>query len=295
MTDTKVTDDALEKAQDDVWGKVDDEEDIYVDDLVSDDGDDTDDIDDSIDNKDGDDDGDKPDDNVGDDDDSKDEPDAKVVDDTPEVKEPDEPVDNKDRSKLGRKVAKLESALKDVLKQNEMLINMIKGEAKKEDDDIFAGIDDDEGVTAGQVRALMEKRTNAESAAKQKYTNDYVASLAEIEADETPKVYAKVIETMKEKFNVYRTGDGRVDAIQNYVKAKNFLITKDFDEDEIEEGAARVNPLSKNNGKEKSGLGRPGASKSKTGVSRGIKLDKFAAEFVRKTGMSKESVKRALT
>ena len=163
-----------------------------------------------------------------------------------------------------------------------------------DDDDMFGDFDEDEQLTAGQIRKLMKKREETKAGKQQKYTNDYTSALAEIRASEDAGVYEAVTKVMADRFNVYRTGDGKKDCTTNYLLAKNAIIKGAFDIDDIEEGVGRVNPLSKNKDKKKVKTGK-GSPQVRTEKKRKVpKLDKWASEFVRSTGMSADSVAKAL-
>jgi len=111
------------------------------------------------------------------------------------------------------------------------------------------------------------------------------------ETSEHADLHAAVMDEMAEqdKYRRKLSSNGKSDGKINYLEAKIAVVSK------MAKATKRKNPLEKNEGVSPENLGGGTSSKipSKSGPS--VKLDSFAAEFVKDRKMSEESVKKALS
>jgi len=196
---------------------------------------------------------------------------------------PEEPVDNKERSNLGRRVKSMEETMQKFIEQTGMLIqSTVKKEEPPEPE-----IDPNFIPTSvAELDQWYESKKQQEQRQVNAYQNSYRAQLDVLASDSTPEEHQAVVTEMMKNFNIKRSNDGGNDAAINYLNAKIAHLKK----------TAVKNPLTKNEGKIVQNLGTPAGSPSvKTKAPQAVKLDKYAAEFVARTQMSDDDVNQALS
>lgn len=216
----------------------------------------------------------------------------------PEADLPEEPEDNRVRSQLGRRVKAMEDdfyELKGTLEEflREQRKQRKEPEGEPDFDDFDAGGGEDEVVRMKDLPKLLQKfnqdQASEQRKAQEKYERGYLQSLpnwAE-ENNLNDKQHRKVCEVMQEHYNIRYSNDPVADSRINYLKALSQILS----------GVAkqRQNPLSKNQEEEQPPPGGPSGSDSDFRAGEQVQLDDYAAEFVKKSGMGEDSVKKALT
>ena len=160
-----------------------------------------------------------------------------------------EPADNIARSKLGRKVAALESTIQSFIEE-------MRSTMKKPDvvdttrDDEPEDYDLDAPVTKREFNELLEKREIAKKANDSKYISEYNAQFDAFKRDsEDADLHDQIMAEMVKNYNVKRSQNGSTDARLNYMEAEIAVLR-----------TARKtpkNPLEKNKDKQPANLGTP--------------------------------------
>ena len=223
-------------------------------------------------------------------------PEEEPVEETTED-EPDEPVDNADRSKLGRRVSAIESSIQTLVDE---LRTIMKPAGKEEppEEDLLSDEDDDEYVTKKTLTGFYQKLRMQETreadrvkSETDKYNNDYNSVFQELGKTVDAELHTEVLQEMKAHHNFKRSNSGVLDAELNYLKAKDAVLQK--------KSAGPKNPLDKNKGKDAQNLGSPSDTIVTGKADTPLKLDKYAEAFYSWTKstplpMSEDSVKKAL-
>lgn len=206
-----------------------------------------------------------------------------------ESEEPDEPDDNKERSRLGRRVSGIEQSIERLAGLIEKVVTA-KAEPEPEDPD------DDEPVfmTKKQLREFVRnqakdevRQTKAEEQATQsKYENAYVSHVRKVGANLPPKQLDAIFKEMFDNHNSVIHKIPEVDADINFHRAVASLAAK-------AKPAAKVVPLKKDDPKN---LGGPADTNKETKTAKSVpKLDEHAAAFAKYHKLSDEQITNALS
>lgn len=192
--------------------------------------------------------------------------------------------EHEERSRLGRKVSKMEQT-------QTAFMDEMRGLMVQRQPEVRVDTLDDEpiGLTKGESKAdflrWREEERTKESETKVRYETDYRNSFSELGTEYTDAEHKKITDEMMANFNVVRSMDGAADGRENYLRAENSLLRKGV--------KSRENPLAKKT--PEAALGGAADSATDTSTTPIIKLDKYAQDFVDKTKMSDESIRKALT
>lgn len=194
-----------------------------------------------------------------------------------------EPQDNRERSNLGRKVKLLEEKLSVLDEIKAMIAKRPAARQEPEDDDSPIP------MTAKELREFVRREaTDLETsrAERQKeYERGYLKHEASLGMELSEEEYAEVINERLQNFNVRHTDNPKTDAELNFHKAYASVLKKKMSK-------GKENPLK---GKKPDGpLGGPSGSENTTRAAATPKLDKEAAEFAQKMGLSAEKIAKAL-
>ena len=190
---------------------------------------------------------------------------------------------HKESSKLGRKVKGISEELEELKSMmRQMMEKRERDRDEQGEDSIVATREDVINVIREQERVKEEKRQQYNKAAE-KAIIDLGMTLDD---DEFVEVYKIAQKNWKAK-----TGNAAIDAELNYNAALSSYLSGKIKKPGPSKPA---NPLEKNTGKESKNLG--GSSESKVKVKEKVmpELDDYAKDFVARTGMSEESVIKAL-
>jgi hypothetical protein len=207
---------------------------------------------------------------------------------------PEEPEDNAERSRLGRRVSELETALlqskqESETKLNETLekLNSFLGKKDEPEEEEFFELPETKEDLAKLVREQLAKVQNEEVTQKTQAVKDYesgyidtVGTLLEGEPDSE-----EILKLIEDEFNVKHS---KVDNLQSGMKdaAKNILAAKS----KLLSGSTKTIPLKGEKGKN---LGGGGGDKVAKATKKMPKLDAAAAQYVKETGMTEEEVIKA--
>lgn len=231
-----------------------------------------------------------------------------------EIQEPEEPVDNAERSRLGRR-------LKQIEEQNKQLINEIQslrgGQPKQEPQEnvtfdrnyvnqrlqsiLEAAVERGEipaTVVTPQDSYLVDRFVKTAEAqivneANQKFASGYIQTLQSphLKGDTPDDIHAEVIaELYKEEspFNLKRLYNPVADAHLNYMEAKNAILQKRLTENK---------PKTVFKGKPENAppIGTSVSTRTETVSNDLPELDAASQDLIKRMGMSPESVKAALS
>lgn len=189
--------------------------------------------------------------------------------------EKDEPDDNAERSRLGRKVKEQEQLLQTILLELQSLKKPAAEPVEEEEDDEAL-------AEEARLEKLLERIQQKKEAKKTSYESKYLATLHTITKDVDEAEHKAIVEIMLSKYNKVITENPEVDAELNYRKAEA---------DYLRSGVGkRKAPL---RGDKPPKVEIP-ESKKKGAEALDVELDDFAKEFVAKTKMSTDSIKKAL-
>lgn len=216
----------------------------------------------------------------------------------------DQAEEQRERSRLGRKLAAMERTLaereeahaREMTDLKNLLLATVsskEGNGGQTEEDV----PDDTYLTAADVRKLLKKElreqapvvmnqmTEAQKQAQVQYERSYMKHLDNLAAEEDETVHEAIVKEMLENFNVKHSSDPAADAERNYYRAAASMAKK---------AGGLKRQVNVKGGKDSLPSGVGGDSKSRTKEAEIPELDEAALDFVQKTGMSPESVKRAL-
>lgn len=208
---------------------------------------------------------------------------------------PEEPVDNAERSRLGRRVSELETALLAAKQEsqastaqlNETLKQLtgVLGKKEEPEEEEFFELPETKEELAKLVREQLAKVQNEAIVQKTQAVKDYesgyidtVGTLLEGEPDS-----AEILKLIEGEFNIKHS---KVDNLQSGMKdaAKNILAAKN------KLYSAKKAPLKGD--KPRGPLGGGGGDKMPVAAKKMPKLDAAAAQYVKETNMSDDEVIR---
>lgn len=228
----------------------------------------------------------------------------------PESKPEPEDKDASERSRLGRKVKAITEtmegygqtlkSIQDILARIESKKTVAEGQgeevATSEIGSIVERINagtateqDIEELTVNIPNRHHLKQAQAKEVEIQKYNQGYVKYLKNKEVEIDPDWHSAVVKEMESGFNVFRTGQGEVDAEINYLSAEASLLKKQVKK------TVKSNPLDKNKGKDIPPLGAPVIETVVTKPYAAIEIEPDAREFGRRMGMTEEEMKISLS
>lgn len=142
------------------------------------------------------------------------------------------------------------------------------------------------GGLVGAVEKLLQKRDQGFEAKTSEYEQGYLKTVEKLGADYSDSVHKHIVDRMFKQFNIRHSNDPMLDARLNFRDAENVILR------EVRE--RKANPLAKNKGKRNKNLGGPTDSDQDISAAAPVKLDQYAAEFIKSTGMKEEDAQKAL-
>jgi hypothetical protein len=210
--------------------------------------------------------------------------------------------EHRERTRLGRKVSKLEEMLAGLAEQNTRLIEALSKSTPQADaeqpqeDQPFEGF-----ATQAELDAYLDRREakKAETARKKevKYQTDYLDAInswtdkAKEDGDpDVAEVYKMLVdESENTQFNVRHSSDPKADFALNLARAQaSYYKTK------VGKPAEKKNPLKNEPAKAPLGVGGAGKTEPEK-TKHTVKLDPAALEFIKATGMDEEKAKAHLS
>lgn len=202
-----------------------------------------------------------------------------------------EPIDQGERSKMGRRVKRMEDMLTQVISKLDSFNYPVDRETRKNVGNVEENPDDLPEVisTPQDVERVLSIRERKRLEDQQKYERGYVSTLGKL-GSANSEIHEEVLDLMEKEWKIFgrrRSDNPELDAELNYSKAEGAILKRKM-----------ASPRPKPNVKgEKSTVSTnlSVSSSEESSSSTGLPpLDEFAADFVKKTGMKEESVREAL-
>jgi hypothetical protein len=150
-------------------------------------------------------------------------------------KDTDEPLDNKERSRLGRRLSKFEEEfgnVKGTLSRLEQMLMMREQEVRQSvNQDLEEEEDLDRILTVRELRELRRKEEDRNQRIVSQYQNDYIKSVKSLYSED-PENHALIEKELLTNVQDYPTWsnrkDAKTDAVANYWKARSKVIETKF-------------------------------------------------------------------
>jgi hypothetical protein len=221
---------------------------------------------------------------------------------------PEEPADNAERSRLGRRLKQMEETQKQLLDEIKSLIGGQPQQPQQQQvpenvtyDDRFVQTQIDAAVERGEIPATIVTPQDQlvvnrfigglQQQIGNQYARQYLGTLTspKLKGDTPDDIHAEVVtelQRVESPFNLRRYNNPALDAQMNYLEAKNAILLKKFTE----------KPESVFKGKPKDAPATGTSVSTRTAaVNNDLpELDAASQDFIKRTGMSPESVRNAL-
>jgi len=214
----------------------------------------------------------------------------KEPEETPEAKaarEAQEKLDeHRERSDLGRKVKELNEKVDSELMSISGKIDQLLETRKAPETDEF---EDERILNKKELDEYFNKKLQAEQSARQKadadYNTGYFKTIGQFKNTEEEADYDAICKELEDNHNIRRSNNAQADARMNWLEASNAYYKR--------KSGTKDNPLKGKGNDLPLGAGSEGALviEKETPLP---KLDSFAEEYIKATGMSEESVKKAM-
>jgi len=200
---------------------------------------------------------------------------------------------NDTKSEWGRKTKVLESQVETLTKSVTDLVTAIKsGNINQQNQNDVDDFDEDEPIPltmsglADAVDRLLNKRNQNYEQQTTAYENGYLGTVEKLGSEYPDHIHKHIVERMWKQFNIRHSDNPALDAQLNFRNAEAAILR--------EVRQRKTNPLEKNKGVRNQNLGGPTSSSQDTNAVAPVKLDSYAAEFIRATGMKEEDAQKAL-
>jgi hypothetical protein len=205
--------------------------------------------------------------------------------------------DQRDRSRLGRRLKRLEGTIETLVssleseRQQRQIAEYMRSQQPKQTRDFDQdepSRNDDIVTTETDVERVVDKRERRKVEEAERYQNGFVAQLNAFKGN-NPKLHQKIVEELITNFNRKITGNPQVDARLNYAEAKAALATKllasqsQKAKPNVAGGTQSATGVSASSTAQKSGKGDIWS-----------RLDKEAADYAKSLKMTEEEVEEAL-
>jgi hypothetical protein len=207
---------------------------------------------------------------------------------------PAEPTDNSERTKLGRKVAHMAEQLegigdiKNALTEMQNTISQFRGGGNPAGAEDFRysqppaapEVNDDEILTAGEVRKLFQEENNRAKQNEDNYRNSYANELSKLARERgISKEEYKEIETelLSNYYGTFNSGNAIQDAQGQFFAAENAVLRK-----RISAGTERKPNL--NGGQPSAALGMPAAETRAPAQAAASRIDAETAQLLKEMG-----------
>lgn len=193
--------------------------------------------------------------------------------------------DHKERSRLGRKMAKVEEELLEQRRQTNELMELLRTQMTRKEQEEIPNLP--EYITTPQeLEQYLEHRESKKVKQQQDYHQGYAKTVFGFKPND-PDIHADILKEMDANFRNIPTGNPAVDAEINYSKAKAAYYSKAVAARKVEKEI----PLK--GGKEEVATGLSGTSRVTTKATVLPKLDSVAQEYVdylRSKGKKEEEI-----
>jgi len=198
------------------------------------------------------------------------------------------------KADAGRKQKGLEKTVETLTKSVSDLLTVIKsggiGQQQQAEEDPFDP-DDPIPLTMGglleSVKTFMSKEKKTDAKQSNAYQDSYLNTVSNLGGDYPENVHQHIVDRMFKEFNIRHSDNPALDAQLNFRNAEAAILR--------EVRTRKANPLDKNKGKQNQNLG--GSNNTQQGINADapVKLDSYAQEFIKATGMKEEDAQKALT
>ena len=212
------------------------------------------------------------------------------------TKDPKETIDwekelNDTKSDFGRKQKAMETQISTLTNSVSDLVNAIKsGRVNEQQADDDFDTDDPIPLTMGglaeAIDSLMNKKKSNVDREVTQYEGGYLKTIEKLGSDYNDKVHKHIVDRMFKEFNIRHSDNPALDAKLNFRDAETAILR------EVRE--RKANPLSKNKGVANKNLGGATNTDQDIRTSAPVKFDKYAADFIKATGMKEEDAQKAL-
>ncbi len=220
------------------------------------------------------------------------------ADDKTDKKDDDDKIDwenelNKARSDWGRKQKATDTKIESLTDSVAQLVEVVKtgatGQNQQAGNDIFES-EEPIPLTMGDLAKTMQKMMNNQNqqitGEQQTYQDDYLKTVERLGSTYTDKVHQHIVERMHKDFNNKHSDNPALDAELNFSKAEATILR--------EVRSRKENPLDKNKKKDTKNLGGSNNVAQDSSSISPVKLDEYAADFIKSTGMKEEDAQKAL-
>lgn len=224
---------------------------------------------------------------------------------------PEEPADNAERSRLGRRLKQMEETQKQLLDELHSLKGGQSQEVQAPVQQVPDNVTYNDQFIQGQIEAAVERgelpativtpqdqlqvtrfMDGLQKQIGNQYANQYIGTLNSpaLKGQTPDDIHAEVVAELykvESPFNVRRYNNPQLDAQMNYLEAKNAILMRKFSEKKPEN-------VFKGKPKDAPATGTSVSTRTET-ISNDIpELDAASQDFIKRTGMSVDSVKNAL-
>jgi hypothetical protein len=191
--------------------------------------------------------------------------------------------DNSERSRLGRRVKRLEDNIDNALSEmRSMLAQRVTPPPPVE------APQDDVPVTRRETWDVIREYESKKAEESQRYAKDYVRHLTSLGLDYSEEEFNEIAKEHIEKFNIRHSNDPKSDAERNFRAAENAILRKKLQASRT----TKPNPLPGN--KPTAPLGGPPGAPPPAPAQAKTKLDDDASHFAKALGLSEDWIEDAL-
>lgn len=195
-----------------------------------------------------------------------------------------EPEDNSERSRLGRRVKRLEDNIENAMNEMRSLLTQRMNPPTPPMEPPV----DDAPVTRKETWQVIQEYESKKQEAAQRYSKDYVRHLTSLGLDYSEEEFNEIAKEHLEKFNIRHSDDPKADAERNFRAAENAILRKKL------AGVAQHKPNPLPGNKPTAPLGGPPGNPPPAPAQAKTKLDDDAAHFAKALGLKDEWIEDAL-
>ena len=197
------------------------------------------------------------------------------------------------KADAGRKQKSLEKTVETLTQSVSNLLTVIKsggiGQQQQAEEDPFDP-DDPIPLTMGglleSVKTFMNKEKTTSAKQSSEYQDNYLDTISNLGSEYPENVHQHICDRMFKDFNIRHSDNPTLDAQLNFRNAEAAILR--------EVRTRKTNPLDKNKGAQNKNLGGSTNSGQDINAEAPVKLDSYAQEFIKATGMKEEEAQKAL-
>lgn len=208
--------------------------------------------------------------------------------------------EHKDRSRMGRRLKRLEGTIESLLhkleaqeQQRQVREYFLQQQlaAARQNPDVHdePNMESELVSTDTDVERVMDKRERRKAEEAERYQNTFVATLNGL-AGSNPKMHKVIVNELITNFNKRVTGNPQIDARLNYAEAKSAVMAKIAASKTVE----KPKPNIAGNTQSATGVSASSTAQKTKGADIWSRLDKEAAEYARAVGMKEDDIEAAL-